>query len=185
MKHRFIKTEISYTGEQLRSNFAYTHFGLLGDSIIAFCGKCDVKQKEMIDIEDLKAGKQIYSESMLHFIIEHYDTDLEKAILRQLLLTNIVKDSINDIKPKLVIKRIGTDLYEGDAKLSISIATLTPISSLIHFGINITSINTPVKTKGLKDYNIDPYEFANGVINTYEKEQDKIHTARCKVRWTK
>lgn len=184
MKHHLIKTEISYTGKQLRSNFAYTHFGLVGDSIIAFCGKCDVAQEKMVDLEDLKAGKQIYSESMLHFIIEHYDTDLEKAVLRQLLFTNIIKDLMNDIKSGAPIIRIGTDLYEGDAKLSISIATVTPISSLIHFGINITSINTPVKTKGLKDYNIGPYKFADSVMDIYKKEQDKIYTARCKVRWT-
>lgn len=185
MKHRLIKDETVYTGEQLRSNFAYTHFGVVGDSIIAFCGKCTIKLKEMVDIEDLKAGRSIYSESMLHFIIEHYDTDLEKTVLRQLLLTSIVKDIINDIKGQLLIKRVGSDLYDGEAKLSISIATLTPISSLIHFGINITSINTPVKTKGLKDYGIEPYKFANLIMERYSKEQDKINFARRKVRWVK
>jgi len=183
MRYRLIKDEITYTGGQLRSNFAYTTFGIVGDSIIAFCGMCDVKLKEMVDIEDLRAEKAIYSESMLHFIIEHHDTDLEKAVLRQLLLTNIVKDSLNDITGKCVVKRVNSDLYEEDAKLSISVATVTPISSLIHFGINITSINTPLKTKGLKDYNIDPYEFANLVMDKYTKEHDKINTARCKVKW--
>ncbi len=184
MKYKFIKDKITYTGEQLRSNFAYTHFGIVGDSIIAFCGVCDIKFKYMVDIEDLKERNTIYSESMLHFIIEHYDTDLEKTVLRQLLLATVVHDLINDIKGKLLIKRIGSDLYDKDAKLSISIATVTPISSLIHFGININSINTPVKTRGLKDYNIDAYEFANSVMNRYVREQDEIYRTRCKVKWT-
>jgi hypothetical protein len=185
MKHRFVKDEIAYTGEQLRSNYAYTTFGLVGDSIVAFCGLCDVKLKEMVDIEDLKAGRTIYSDAMLHFIIEHYDIDLEKAILRQLLIANIVKDLVNEINGKAIVKRVNSDLYDGDAKLSISVATVTPISSLIHFGINITSTNTPVKTRGLKDYKIDPNEFANLVLDRYAKEQDKIFTARCKVKWVK
>lgn len=183
MRYRLIKDEISYTGEQLRSNFAYTTFGIVGDSIVGFCGLCDVKLKEMVDIEDLKSGKAIYSESMLHFIVEHYDTDLEKTILRQLIIADIVKDLINEITGKVTIKRNNNDLFDGDAKVSISVATVTPLSSLVHFGINITSINTPVKTKGLRDYNIDAYEFANLVMDRYTKEIDKINIARCKVRW--
>jgi hypothetical protein len=183
MRYRLIKEEIAYTGEQLRSNYAYSGFGIVGDSIVAFCGPCDVKLKEMVDIEDLRAGKAIYSEYMLHFIIEHYDTDMEKIVLRQLILTCIVRDIVNEIKGKIVIKRVNTDLYDDDAKVSISVATVSPLSSLIHFGINITSANTPVKTKGLKDYDIEPYEFANLVMDKYIKEIEKINVARCKVRW--
>ncbi len=185
MKYRFVGEGVAYTGEQLRSNFAYTKFGVAGDSIIAFCGKCDVKLKEMVDLEDLKAGKSIYSESMLHFIVEHHDTDLEKAILRQLILTTIVKDIINELNGADVVKRIGSDLFEQDAKLSISIATVTPISSLVHFGVNIISENTPVKTKGLKDYGIDPTQFANLVMERYIKEQKGIISAQHKVKWVR
>lgn len=183
MKYRFIKDEIAYTGEQLRSNYAYTTFGIVGDSIITFCGSCDVKLKEMVDIEDLRAGKAIYSEYMLHFIVEHYDTGIELIILRQLLLTSIIRDAINEIKGKILVKKVHTDLFEEDAKLSISVATVSPLSSLIHFGINITSTNTPVKTKGLKDYDIEPCEFANLIMDRYTKEIEKIQTTRCKVRW--
>ncbi len=183
MRYRLIKDEQTYTGEQIRSNFSYTTYGIVGDSIIAFCGPCDVKLKEMIDIEDLKAGKAIYSEYMLHFIIEHYDIDSEKIVLRQLLLTTIVKDAVNEIKGKNLVRRTNSDLFEEDAKLSISVATVSPLSSLIHFGINITSTNTPVKTKGLKDYDIEPYEFANIIMDRYIKEIDKINISRCKVRW--
>lgn len=183
MKLRFIREEMTYTGEQLRSNFAYSNFGIMGDSIIGFCGGCNVKPEYMVDIEDIKSGSNIYSESMLHFIIEHFDTDIEKAILRQLLFATIIHELLNNLKENFVTKRIGSDLYDSDAKLSISVATVTPISSLIHFGINISSEHTPVKTKGLRDYGIDPHIFAREVMERYVREQDEIQRARCKVRW--
>jgi hypothetical protein len=81
------------------------------------------------------------------------------------------------------ITRRGSDLYDGDAKLSISIATVTPLSSLIHFGINIVSDNTPVKTKGLKNFDIDPHKFAEQVMTKYKEEYANIDKARCKVKW--
>ena len=183
MIHQFIEEEMTYTGDQLRSNFAYRQFGIMGDSIIGFCGGCDVKPEFMVDIEDIKSRSTIYSESMLHFIIEHFDTDIEKAILRQLLLATIIQESIHDRKKDVVMKRMGSDLYDKDAKLSISVATVTPISSLIHFGVNISSEHTPVKTRGLKDYGIDPRMFALEVMERYVREQEEIQRARCKVKW--
>jgi len=183
MKTKYIKQEIVYTGTQLHSNYAYTEFDLFGDSIIAFCGKCDIPTEQMADIEDVKADAKIYSASMLHFIIEHYDTDLEKAVLRQLVLTTIVGEVLHEMCRDTDITRRGSDLYDGDAKLSISIATVTPLSSLIHFGINIVSDNTPVKTKGLKDFDIDPHKFAEQVMTKYKDEHANISKARCKVKW--
>jgi hypothetical protein len=183
MKHHVATEELVYTGEQLRSGFAYTVFGVLGDSIVAFRGPCNVKKEKIVDIEDLKEGNRIYSENMLHFIVEHHDTDLEKAVLRQLVLTCIVRDILNRHLDESRVNRVHTDLYDGDAKLSVSVATLTPLSSVIHFGVNITSTNTPVKTKGLVDYGIDPLDFARSVVEEYTAEIDNLHEARCKVRW--
>lgn len=183
MKYKVVEDKITYTGEQLKSNFAYSHHGISGDSIVAFCGPCDVKRSAMVDIEDLKAGNRIFSEDMLHFIVEHHDTDLEKTVLRQLLLVDIAKDNLNRRFDHMVITRLHTDLYDGDLKLSISVATATPISTLIHLGINISSLNTPVKTKGLADYGIEPLVFADEVMQVYAAEADKIHDSRCKVKW--
>ncbi len=183
MKYHVATDERVYTGEQLHSSFAYTTFGILGDSIVAFCGPCDVKTERIVDIEDLRGQNRIYSESMLHFIIEHYDTDLEKAVLRQMTFASIVKESIDHRLKESRIRRMHTDLYDGDAKLSVSVATVTPLSSLIHFGINITSTNTPVKTRGLADYGIAPLDFAHFVAKEYVEEMKKLHDSRCKVRW--
>jgi hypothetical protein len=183
MKYQVVKEQIAYTGAQLRSNFAYSAFGIIGDSIVAFSGPCDVKRSEMVDIEDLKAGNRIYSDDMLHFIAEHHDTDLEKSVLRQLLLVNIVKDKLNRKLGQIVITRVHTDLFDDDSKLSVSVATATPISTLIHLGINISSLNTPVKTKGLADYDIEPLAFAGVVMQEYVAEIDKVYHSRCKVKW--
>lgn len=183
MKYHVAEETIAYTGEQLHSNFALTVFGILGDSIVAFCGPCDVRKDKIVDIEDLRAGNRIYSERMLHFIVEHHDTGLEKNVLRQIMLVNIIKDSINARLGGLVVRREHTDLYDGDAKLSVSVATASPVSSLIHFGINISSANTPVKTRGLDDYRIAPADLARRVVEEYARDTDRLYTARCKVKW--
>jgi len=183
MRYRFIKDTIDYTGEQLMSHYALDTFGLAGDSIVGFVGKCDVKLKEMVDMEDRKAGKSIFSEQMLHFIAEHFDTDLEKAVLRQYLIVGIIKDILAEGVKNNNFRRDGTDMYDGDAKLTISVATVSPVSTLIHVGINISSANTPVKTKGLNDYKIEPAEFANQVLDRYSKEVERIQVARCKTKW--
>lgn len=183
MKSQYIPETIIYTGEQLQSNFAYRRCGILGDSIIAFSGKCEIQKEHMVDIEDLRAGNAIYSGSMLHFIAEHFKADLEHAVLRQMLLACIARDAINTRLGTCRVRTEGSDLYDGDAKVSISVATRTPVSAIIHFGINITSDNTPVKTKGLKDYGIEPAGFAQKLLDAYVKMNDKVHHAQCKVRW--
>ncbi len=185
MKSRFIKDEIRYTGEQLRSNFALDTFGIVGDSIVAFVGPCEVKAEFMVDMEDLKAGRVIYSESMLHFIVEHHDMDLERNILRQLVLAAIIKEQLNGILGRDAVRRAHTDLYDGDAKLSVSIATLSPVSALIHFGVNISSKNTPVTTRGMDDYGIDTLKIAEVVMKEYVSELDHADHARCKVKWVR
>jgi hypothetical protein len=185
MKAHFIDTAITYNGEQLHSHFAYHQYGILGDSIISFRGPCDVQLQFMVDIEDKRAKSRIYSQDMLHFIIEHHDTDLEKAVLRQWLFAYIVKELISHKVAKNIVVCNGSDLFDQDAKLSVSVATVTPISSLIHFGINILTENTPVKTKGLADYNIEPVSFAHEVMNKYVDECAAIQRSRNKVTWVR
>ena len=186
----FIPDHIDYTGEQLRSHWAYRRFDLLGDSIVAFVGACDVKPEFMKDVEDLKAASEIRSERMLHFIVEHFDTDLERAALRQRLLISAMAENLN--RRMLVaqasrlqgarIERKGSDLYEGTRKLTVSIASVSAVSALIHAGINISSRNTPVPTRGLEDYSIAPEEFAREILHAYAAEMHSVWKARCKVR---
>ena len=179
---KFIEDRITYTGEQLHSLWAYRSFGLLGDSAVAFVGGCDVRPEYMRDVEDLRASSKIYSEEMLHLIVEHFDTDLNRAILRQRILVAIMAENLNRRLDKPVIIRRGSDLYDGTRKLSVSIATASPVSSLIHAGINVSSRNTPVPTRGLDDYHIAPRGFAEEVLQAYAEECAGVLRARCKVR---
>jgi hypothetical protein len=184
MRSRFVKDEIGYTGEQLHSLYVYDSLGIAGDSIIAFIGPCDISLKEIVDLEDAKAGKRIFVPRMLHFIAEHFDIDLEKGILRQYLLVDIVKDILNEKLGKFIVKRVEGELFINDAKLGISAATASPVSSLIHTGINIIAPeNTGIKNKGLVDYNIDPTLLAPEILDHYTKENEKINLTRCKTRW--
>lgn len=136
----------------------------------------------MVDLEDLAAGESIYSEEMLHFIIEHFGTGLKEMVLRQRLLTCIIKDLLEKEVPGTRFTRDGDDIFDGDCKLTVSIATKSPVSALIHTGINISSANTPVKTKGLKDYSIDPDTFASTIAECYKKESASIAHCLTKVR---
>lgn len=181
VKTLFVKEKIKYTGKELRSHFAYDRFNLQGDSLLAFCGGCEVTVQDLVDIADIKDNAPIYSEYMLHFIAEFFCGDLEMAILKQRLLMAIIKDEISSLSGRSLVRE-GDDIYEGKAKLSVSIATSSPVSFMIHVGVNISSEGTPVETKGLYDYGIDEYKFAESILDSFASEMAGARSARCKVR---
>ena len=173
--------EIAYRGPELRSHFAFERFDVIGDSCVAFIGPCDVQTAHLVDLVDRKRGEHIASRRMVHFLIEHFDRDLEKAVLRQRLFVAIVQQALTARGAAGVVRR-GNDLHIGDAKLSVSIAALSGVSSVIHFGINVISEGTPVKTVGLADLGIEERAFAQAVLDAYRAEQAGVDEARCKAR---
>ncbi len=181
MRIFFARDELQYTGRELRSHFAYRSWDVPGDSIVAFIGMCWVETEALVDLGDAKQGAHIFSRRMLHFIIEHFDRDLVLAVWRQRLFAAIVQQELHNRGLSHVVRR-GDDLYVGDAKLSVSVATASPVSTLVHFGINIDSQGTPVKTLGLADFNVEPRAFALAVMETYRHECLSIADARAKVR---
>lgn len=181
---RVEEKEIKYDGRQLSSLWAFRNFGLQGDSIVCFRGGCQVELTEMVDLADVRANAPIYSEDMLHFIIEHFDMDLEKAVVRQRLFIAIIKDCLNR-QAKVDLIRKGDDLYCGERKLSVSIATASPVSTLIHTGLNVSSRNTPVPTIGLLDmgwHSEEILKLGQAIARAYQEETGGIRLARCKVR---
>ena len=91
---------------------------------------------------------------------------------------------MNEKLGKLVVKRIEGDFFVNDAKLGMSAATASPVSSLIHTGVNIIKPeDTNTKSKGLTDFSIDPAIIAPEVLERYTKENEKISIVRCKTRW--
>jgi len=176
------KEELAYTGEQLGSHFAFRTFGIIGDSIVAFVGPADVNEDKLVDLADARQKSIIFSEKMLHFIIEIFELDLEKAILLQRLFISIICEHINRMCGRLALTRKGDDIFMGKRKLSVSVATLSRVSSLIHTGLNITSGNTPVETTGLEELGIEESELAGNVCDLLIQELRSISIARSKVK---
>jgi uncharacterized protein len=178
VKAHWAEGRIDYDGTQIHSLWAYRSFGVQGDSIVAFAGGCEIPFANMVDLEDVRAKSRIASPLMLHFIVEHFDLDLEKAVLRQRVLAVVARDLL----PAGVIRE-GDDLFVSGGKLSISIATLTPVSSKIHFGINIErALDVGVETRSLKDLGVEPTSYARTVMERFAAEMHGVLDARTRVR---
>ena len=182
MQTKFINEEIKYIGSQLQPHWIYKNFKIQGDAIVAFIGECEVKLTEMVDIEDVINNEPIYSKSMLSFITEQFNINLVEGVFRQRLLICIIKELLE--KRGIFVVRNGDDLMIEGAKLSVSIATKSTTSILIHTGLNIISEGAPVKASGLtSELGItDIKEFAKDVMNAYTEELKDIELASTKVR---
>lgn len=173
---------IAYTGHQLRSHWILDTFGLQGDAIVAFRGPCRVALSEMVDLADVAAGEAIEAAEMLHLIAEHFDRDLERAVLRQRLLICTIAEHLA-MRPRVPgLCRDGDDLFADGRKLTVSIATVSPVSALIHVGINIDPTGAPVPAAGLAEWGVDPDELAREVLEAWAAELRSAHLATCKVR---
>ena len=182
MLTKLIDEEIKYIGSQLQPHWIYKNFKMQGDAIVAFIGECAVKLTEMVDIEDVINNEPIYSKSMLSFITEQFNIDLVEGVFRQRLLICIIKELLE--KRGIFVVRNGDDLMIDGRKLSVSIATKSTTSILIHTGLNIDSEGAPVKASGLtSELGItDIKEFANEVMEAYAEELKDIELASTKVR---
>lgn len=181
MQTLFLKENLAYDGSQLQSHFAYRRCGLLGDSAVAFVGPCEVKLAAMVDLEDVRAEAPIFSQQMLHFIGESFILDLRGMILWQRLMVATVQEQLRSLGVTQLERR-GDDLFCGEKKLSVSIATASPVSRLIHLGLNVLSSGTPVPTVGLQDLKIDAQELGELCLRYWQKEYDDVLRAACKVR---
>lgn len=182
MKTKFLDKDIKYIGSQLAPHWIYKNFGIQGDSIVAFIGECDVKLSEMVDIEDVINNEPIYSKSMLSFISEQFGIGLVEGVFRQRLLICIIKELLE--KRGVFVVRNGDDLMIDGKKLSVSIATKSTTSVLIHTGLNILSEGAPVAASGLSsELGIDDIkDFAIEIMARYSEEIEDIILASTKVR---
>lgn len=182
MKTLLIDEKIKYEGWQLAPHWIYKNFKLQGDAIVAFIGECEVKLTEMVDIEDVINNEPIYSKNMLSFITEQFNVNLLEGVFRQRLLICVIKEVLEN--RGFTVRRSGDDLFVNDKKLTVSIATKSLTSILIHTGINIDSAGAPVKACGLaNDLGvIDIEEFAKEIMDRYSEEIDDIILASTKVR---
>lgn len=182
MQYKLLDQEIKYEGYQLAPHWIYKNFKIQGDAIVAFSGECEVKLTEMVDIEDVINNEPIYSKNMLSFITEQFNVELVEGVFRQRLLICSIKEALE--RRGVNVVRSGDDLFVNGKKLTVSIATKSLTSILIHTGINIDSEGAPVKACGLEnDLKIsDIKDFALEVMENYSNEIDDIILASTKVR---
>ncbi|MEW6742436.1 MAG: DUF366 family protein [Planctomycetota bacterium] len=173
-----------YTGRELRSHFALETYGLHGDSCVAFLGPAHLGPEAMVDLEDVREGETIESRRMLHLIAEHFEEGLTTTVLRQRLLVHLAGDLLRR-ESGCDVRVTGDDLYLGDRKLSVSIATRSPLSGLIHLGVNVTGEGAPVKAGGLDDLGLDPFGVARELLELYREECESVHWAARKTRWVR
>lgn len=173
---------IPYLGTNLRSGWIRDTFGLEGEALVAWAGPCHVATEHLVDLEDVAAGAQIHAALMLHFLAEHPGDDLPVTVCRQRLLVAEALEILRALAPLAPFIRAGDDLYAGERKLSVSIATRSPHSGLIHFGVNVDPVGAPVPAVGLAELGVDPRGFASRLLETYAEEMSGIERACRKVR---
>jgi len=181
MQWHWLAQEIPYTGCELRSCWIADTAGIEGDAIVAFIGPCQVSLEHMVDMEDVRQGVPIKAARMLHFLAEHLDTDLARTVLRQRLLVCRAAEILNQTSMRQ-IRRDGDDLFVEDRKLSVSIATASPASTLIHLGLNIDPSGAPVPAIGLDELGVPAPDVAKQIMAAYVEEMQSVEAAQRKVR---
>ncbi len=177
-----LEERIDYTGLELRSHFVRERTGIETDGLVAFIGGCSVEGDALVDLEDSEAGDFIAAERMLHFIGEHFAVGQREGNLRLRLLVAIVRELIEESAAGTGIERKGDDIFVGGRKLTVAISTVSPVSSLMHLGVNIDPAGAPVAAVGLAELGIDPIDLAGRVLKRYGAECRSIELALRKVR---
>ena len=183
---------MTYTGPELRPHFILEKFKVQGSAVTAFIGPCEVKTEHLVDWEDKLANDFIRSKLMLHFLGEFFGPSLAEGVLYQRLFMAIAGQEIARTTGKVIV-RSGDDLFWNDGKidrkLSVSIVTASPVSRLLHAGINLDATGAPVAAAGLFDLGIGTAqdlasvkEFASRILVTFAEEADGIEWACAKVR---
>lgn len=182
MKTHWLDARLVYDGSQLRAHWALAATGIAGDVLVGWRGPCRVASAEMADLADLD-GPGIAADDMVHFVHESFAaTDLLLAVHRQRLLAAQAAEVLRAMAPLAIVRRDGDDLWVGTGKLSVSIATVTPVSALIHFAVNASVGGAPVPTADLQQLGVDAAAFGRALLARAADEQASIAVARAKVR---
>lgn len=172
--------EIPYDGTPLAPHWIYRKFDLLGDGLVAFQGPAEVSLDHLVDLEDVKKKAPIFSPKMLHFLGEFFIDSLDVGILLQNLFVGTVYELLWE-KGGRDLSRKGNDLFFDSRKLSVSVATKSPVSVLFHMGLNIETQGTPIPTSGLSEMWVEPWDLAQKVFERFQQDIEGFKKARAKV----
>jgi uncharacterized protein len=174
-----------YTGVELRPHFLLSELGIRGSAISVFTGPCHVKTDHLVDWEDKLAHDRIDAKEMIHFVGEFFGMSLNEGVLTQRFFMATLLDVLNEAlqkSAKTFLHRTGDDLWLGDRKLSVSIVTATPVSVLMHVGINIDPAGAPVPAVGLAELGLDSAGIVSSFSERFLKEWNDMKWACTKVR---
>lgn len=177
----------TYTGVELHHAFAYEEAFQLGPTISFFVGAADVKE-HLVDLEDSLQNDFIKSERMVHFIIEIPNISIQETVVWQRLFIRLVAEKLIKEVEGIDIEIEGDDIMIEGQKLSVSIATLSQFSGLIHAGINVhVGAGCPVDAIGLADFGAldshseGDYKWASDVAINFANEYKDVVKATYKV----
>jgi hypothetical protein len=182
MEVRCIEEKIPYLGPELRPHFILSRFRIEGSALVAFRGPCDVKTDHLVDWEDRLQNDSIRAAEMVHFLGEFFGITLKEGVWIQRLL-------VSEMLALLLMKgvpasRSGDDLYVAGRKLSVSIVTASPVSVLLHLGINVDAAGAPVAAVGLSE--LLPPELIQALteelLQRFQAEYAGVERAAVKVR---
>lgn len=173
---------IDYDGSALRSRFAFERAGLAPPCVVAFEGRCDVAPEHMVDLVDRREGAAIRAERMLHFLAEVTPADPLASVLWQRLAVRSAARWL-ELRTGAGLSVEGDDLYVEGRKLSVSVATVSPVSSLFHLGLNVDPAGAPVPAVGLEELGLPAREAAEALLELWVAEWEDVQRAVATVRW--
>ena len=183
-----------YDGSQLRAHWILRTTGLIGDAMVAFRGRCASATTRWQTWRICSRSRPSRAMTWSTFVLEIFDDgDLVRAVVQQRLLSAIAFELLRtDVLSRArgvdsqvaaaSLRRDGDDIFLGDGKLSISIATKSLVSTLIHFAVNVENSGTPVPTSSLRDLGVDPESFGRQLLEAFAAEQASMRQARVQVR---
>jgi hypothetical protein len=174
--------KLTYFGPELRPHFILSKWKIEDSALVAFLGPCEVKTDHLVDWEDRLQNDFIRAKEMIHFLGEFFGATLKEGIWIQRLLVSELCAELH--KAGIMAIRDGDDLFVDMKKLTVSIVTASPVSVLLHLGVNIDSEGAPVAATGLKHYLTQEKIMAliQVLLTRFETEFKSVHRASVKVR---
>jgi hypothetical protein len=170
-----------YLGPELRPHFILETQKIWGSAVMAWVGPCEVKTEHLVDWEDRLENDFIRAKAMVHFLGEFFGAELFATVGLQRLFASIVVEVLR-ADYGLTASRSGDDVFMDTRKMSVSIVTASPVSTLLHFGVNVDPEGAPVAAVGLLEFKIEPSEFAKKVLERFKNEYHSMALACTKVR---
>ncbi len=174
--------KMTYTGPELRPHFILSHYKIEGNALVAFRGACEVQTDHLVDWEDRLQNDFIRAREMVHFLGEFFGITLKEGIWIQRLVVSEIHSML--MKMKIAAERSGDDLFVDGKKLSVSIVTASPVSVLLHLGLNIDPAGAPVAAIGLESFfsEAQTEELIKAVLSRFKTEFESVNRAAVKVR---